>query len=71
MWSPRLHSRGFRCRHVKGRGSTGPSLTTLSKARIVLCSMIPQDAQKGCTARPQAEQEPEAYPRGTLRILVS
>jgi len=33
--------------------------------------MIPQDAQKGCPARPQAEQEPEAYPRGTLRILVS
>jgi hypothetical protein len=26
--------------------------------------MIPQDAQKGRSARPQAKQEPEAYPLG-------
>jgi hypothetical protein len=30
-----------------------------------------QAAQKGRPARPQAEQESEAYPRGTLRILAS
>jgi hypothetical protein len=30
-----------------------------------------QAAQKVRPARPQAEQEPEAYPRGTLRILAS
>jgi len=34
--------------------------------------MIPQDAQLGCPARPQAEQEPEAYPLGrTVRRIRS
>ena len=29
-----------------------------------------QDAQKGCPARPQAEQEPEAYPLGYVCVRI-
>jgi len=39
---------------------------------LVMIRNGPQDAQKGRPARPQAEQEPEAYPPwGTSRILAS